>query len=102
MDRNPAEAEDTSHDGADAEDVYWTCGIGDVGGEDAPYNTAARDDGEHVEGELGRETCGIGKLGDEEEWDVEADEAYERSEAEERKGQLFEAGEVDDGFARER
>ena len=99
MDGNPTEAEDACHDGADAQDVDCACGVGDVSWEDAPYDAAARYDGKHVEGEFCREARGIGEFGDEEEWDVEADEAYEGGEAEEGEGQFFEAGEVDDSFA---
>lgn len=102
MNGNPAEAKDTSNDGANGEDIDWTCGVGNVCWQEAPNDAAARDDGKHVKGEFRRETCGVGEFGDEEEWDVEADEAHEGSKGEEGEGQFFEAREVDDGLARER
>lgn len=78
MNGNPTEAEDASYYSADTENVDWSHGVGDIGWEDAPYDTAARYDGQHVEGELGGEASGVSKLGNEEEWYVEADEADER------------------------
>lgn len=99
MDWYPAEAEDTCHDSADAEDIEWTCGVGYVCWKNAADDAAARDDGEHVEGELCRQTCSVGELGDEEEWNVETDEANKGRKAEECEGQFLEAGEIDDGLA---
>lgn len=102
MDRYPAKAENSSNDSTDAEDVDRSCGVGDVGWEDASYYAAARDDGKHVKAQFCREARGVGEFCDEEEWNIKANKAYERGEAEERKGKFLEAGEVDDGFTRER
>ena len=77
MDGDPAEAEHASYYRADCEYIERAGKIGDICWEDAANDTAAADDGEHVECESGGEARGVGKFGDEEEWYVEADEAYE-------------------------